>query len=164
MATTDTLLIFTPQANAPPATSYATFDTRNAHLVLDFDGAADEEAVFTGIMPANYDGGGLTVKVHVAFTTATSGTANIECHLERITGLDIDGDSFATFQDVEVTANGTSGIEVVGSITFTSGAQMDSIVVGDLFRLKIRRDADGTNGTDDIVTDMELLGIEVTET
>ena len=164
MATTDTLAVFTPLHNEPPASAYATLDTRNAHPVLDFDGSTDEEAVFTGVMPDNYASGGLTVKVHVAFTSATSGTANIECHLERITGLDIDADSFATFQDVGVTANGTSGIEVVGSITFTSGAQMDSIVVGDLFRLKIRRDADGTNGTDDITTDMELLGIEITET
>lgn len=164
MASGDTLLIFTPLMNEPPAASFATLDTRNAHVVLDFDGAADEEAVFKGVMPAHYASGGLTVKVHVAFTSATSGTANIECHLERITGLDIDADSFATFQDVGVTANGTSGIEVVGSITFTSGAAMDSIVVGDLFRLKIRRDADGTNGTDDITTDMELLGIEVLET
>ena len=82
----------------------------------------------------------------------------------NVSANDIDGDSFATFKDVTVSANGTSGIEVVGTITFTSGAEMDSIVVGDLFRLKIRRDADGTNGTDDITTDMELLGIEVTET
>lgn len=164
MASTDTLLVFTPLHNEPPAAAFATLDTRNGHPVLDFDGATDEEAVFTGIMPDHYANGGLTVKVHVAFTSATSGTANIECHLERVTGLDIDADSFATFQDVGVTANGTSGIEVVGSITFTNGAAMDSIVAGDLFRLKIRRDADGTNGTDDITTDMELLGIEVTET
>ena len=164
MASGDTLLIFTPLMNEPPAAAFATLDTRNSHIVLDFDGATDEEAVFKAVMPAHYAGGGLTVKVHVAFTSATSGTANIECHLERITGLDIDADSFATFQDVGVTANGTSGIEVVGSITFTDGAAMDSIVVGDLFRLKIRRDADGTNGTDDITTDMELLGIEVLET
>ena len=164
MASGNSLVIFTPQNNEPPAAAFATLDTRNAHLVLDFDGATDEEAVFKAIMPTNYAGGGLTVKVHVAFTSATSGTANIECHLERITGLDIDADSFAAMQDIGVTANGTSGIEVVGSITFTDGAAMDSIVVGDLFRLKIRRDADGTNGTDDITTDMELLGIEVTET
>ena len=164
MASGDTLLIFTPLGNEPPASAFATLDTRNAHPVLDFDGSTDEESVFTGIMPAHYSGGGLTVKVHVAFTSATSGSANIECHLERITGLDIDGDSFATFKDVTVSANATSGIEVVGTITFTSGAEMDSIVVGDLFRLKIRRDADGTNGTDDITTDMELLGIEILET
>lgn len=164
MASTDTLAVFTPLHNEPPAASFATLDTRNAHPTLDFDGSADEEAVFTGVMPDNYASGGVTVKVHVAFTTATSGTANIEALWERITGLDIDADSFAAMQDVGVTANGTSGIEVVGSITFTDGAQMDSVVAGDLFRLKIRRDADGTNGTDDITTDMELLGIEVIET
>lgn len=164
MATTDTLAVFTPLHNEPPAASFATLDTRNAHPCLDFDGSADEEAVFTGVMPDNYAGGGVTVKVHVAFTTATSGTANIEALWERITGLDIDADSFAAMQDIGVTANGTSGIEVIGSIAFTDGAQMDSVVAGDLFRLKIRRDADGTNGTDDITTDMELLGIEVTET
>jgi len=164
IASGDTLLIFTPQMNESPVAAFATFDTRNAHLVLDFDGATDEEAVFKGIMPAHYAGGGLTVKVHVTFTSATSGTANIECMLERITGLDIDADSFAAMQDASAVPNATSGIETVASITFTSGAQMDSIVVADLFRLKIRRDADGTNGTDDVTTDMELLGIEVLET
>lgn len=165
MASGDTLLIFTPLMNEPPAAAFATLDTRNSHAVLDFDGATDEEAVFTGIMPAHYAATtGVTVKVHVAFTSATSGTANIEGLWELVTGLDIDADSFATMQDVGVTANGTSGIEVIGSITFTAGAAMDSVVAGSLFRLKIRRDADGTNGTDDITTDMELLGIEIMET
>ena len=164
MSSTDTLLIFTPQMNEPPAAAFATVDTRNSHFVLDFDGTTDEEAVFRAVMPAHYAGGGLTVKVHVTFTSATSGTANIECLLERKTGLDIDADSFAAFQDASATPNGTSGIETVASITFTSGAAMDSIVAGDSFRLKIRRDANGTNGTDDITTDMELGDIEVLET
>lgn len=163
-ASGDTLAVFTPLSNEPPAASFATLDTRNAHPVLDFDGAADEEAVFTGIMPANYANGGVTVKVHVAFTSATSGTANIEAMWELMTGLDIDADSFAAMQDASATPNGTSGIETVASITFTNGAQMDSVVAGSLFRLKIRRDADGTNGTDDVTTDMELLAIEVLET
>lgn len=165
MASGDTLLIFTPLMNEPPASAFATMDTRNSHPVLDFDGATDEEAVFTGIMPAHYSAAtGVTVKVHVAFTSATSGTANIEAMWELVTGLDIDADSFAAMQDVGVTPNATSGIETVGSIVFTAGAQMDSVVAGSLFRLKIRRDADGTNGTDDQATDMELLGIEVVET
>lgn len=164
MSSGDTLLIFTPLMNEPPASAFATLDTRNSHIVLDFDGSTDEEAVFKGIMPAHYSGGGLTIKVHVAFTSATSGTANIECHLERTTAQDIDSDSFATFKDASASANGTSGVETIATITFASGSEMDSIVAGDLFRLKIRRDADGTNGTDDITTDMELLGVEVIET
>ena len=41
---------------------------------------------------------------------------------------------------------------------------MDSIAVGDEFRLKVRRDADGSAGTDDVATDGELYGIEIKET
>lgn len=86
--------------------------------------------------------------------------------IERIdaSSLDIDADSFAAFQSTGVTAPGTSGQVVVGTVTFTSGAQMDSLVVGEAFRLKVRRDADGTSGTDDIATDMELLAVEIRET
>ena len=55
MASGDTLATFFPEDNEPPASAYATFDTRNAHPVLDFDGStADEEAVFTGVLPRNY--------------------------------------------------------------------------------------------------------------
>lgn len=167
MASGDTLATFFPADNEPPASAYATFDTRNAHPTLDFDGATDEEAVFTGILPNNYAGGGLTVRCHVAFTSATSGSGRLQADIERMdaSSLDIDADSFAgSFQSAGVTAPGTSGQIVVGSIAFTSGAQMDSLAAGEPFRLKIRRDADGTSGTDDIATDMELLAVEVKET
>lgn len=45
MASGDTLLIFTPQCNEPPAVDFATLDLRNSHLVLDFDATAIESAV-----------------------------------------------------------------------------------------------------------------------
>jgi hypothetical protein len=41
---------------------------------------------------------------------------------------------------------------------------MDSVAAGEIFRLKITRDADGTSGTDDLTGDAELLGVEVKET
>jgi hypothetical protein len=59
MASGNTLCVFTPYNNEPPAAIYATLDVRNYHPVLDFDGATDEEAVFTSILPRNYAGGGL---------------------------------------------------------------------------------------------------------
>lgn len=156
-----TLMVFRPTQNEPPAASFATPGQRNGHPTLLFDGAADEEAVFSGIVPASYAGGGFTLLIHVSFVSATSGTANIEAQVERVTGLDIDTDSFATFTDASATPNATSGIETVVTIPM---ANMDLIVAGDLFRLKIHRDADGTNGIDDVTTDMELLMIEVRET
>ena len=48
-------------------------------------------------------------------------------------------------------------------MALAKGGGMGAVVAGDLFRIKVRRDADGTNGTDDITTDMELLAIEVVE-
>lgn len=167
MASGDTLSAFKPCDNEPPASNYATLDTRTVHPVLDFDGSTDEEAVFTGFLPAHYAGGGLTVTLLVGFTSATSGTSRWQADIERIQAgtLDIDADSFTgSFQSAGLSANGTSGIFDTVSITFTSGAQMDSLAAGEWFRLKIHRDADGTSGTDDITTDAELLGVVVKET
>ena len=166
MASGDTLAVFTPYQNEPPATIYATIDTRNAHPCLDFDGSADEEAVFTGILPRHYAGGGVTVYLHVGFTSATSGNAFWQVSIERMDDgtLDLDADSFAAVQGAAGNPNGTSGIMTLVTITFTAGAQMDSLAVGEMFRLKVRRDADGTGGTDDVTTDAELFGIEVKET
>jgi hypothetical protein len=163
--TGDTLLTFTPLANEPPSSAYATVDLRNLRPVLDFDGATDEEAVFTGVLPRHYSGSGITVRVHVAFTSATTGSCRWQGAIERIdaSSLDIDADSFTAFQSVGVSAPGTSGMVVTGDIVFTDGANMDSLVVGEAFRLKIRRDADGTSGTDDIATDAEVLAVEIRE-
>ncbi len=164
MASGNTLATFFPCDNEPPASNYATLDTRNAHPVLDFDDSTDESAVFTGILPRHYGGGGITVYLHWAGTSATSGTARWAVSVEAIASQDIDSDGFASAQTAGGTANGTSGVETVTSIAFTDGAQMDSVAAGGAFRLKVTRDADGTSGTDDMTGDAELLAVEVKET
>lgn len=166
MASGDTLLVFTPLCNEPPSSNFATLDFRNLHPVLDFDATTDEEAVFTGILPRNYAGGGLTINTHWAFTSATSGSLRVQAAIERIdaSSLDIDADSFASFQSAGGTAPGTSGQVIVVAVTMTSGAQMDSLAAGEAFRLKIRRDADDTSGTDNVSGDAELLAVEIKET
>lgn len=166
MASGDTLATFMPFQNEPPASNYATLDLRNGHPVLDFDGSTDEEAVFTGVLPRHYGGGGITVYLHVMFTSATSGSAYWQAGIERMDDgtLDLDADSFASFQGAAGNPNGTSGRMTLVTITFTSGAQMDSLAAGEAFRLKVRRDADGTAGTDNTTTDAELVAIEIKET
>lgn len=166
MASGDTLAVFTPLAASFPASNFATPDLRNNHPVLDFDGSTDEEVFFEGVMPANYGGGSIVVDLHVAFSSATSGTARFQTDLERINsgGPDLDADSFSgSFQSAGGSANGTSGITTLISITHTAGAQMDSLAAGEPFRLKVRRDADGTSGTDDITTDAELVRAVIRE-
>jgi hypothetical protein len=163
MASGQTLAIFTPQHNIPPSSNYATLDLRNGQLVLEFDAATDESAYFTGILPRNYAGGGLTVNIVWAADTATSGACRWQASIERC-NTDMDSDSFASAQSAGSTTNGTSGIPTTTAITFTDGAQMDSLAVGETFRLKINRDADGTSGTDDMTGDAQLIAIEIKET
>ena len=159
-------LVFTPLMNEPPASIFATLDTRNSHPTLDFLGTSDTEAVFTSRLPTGYGGGGLTVDTYWSFTSATSGSIRVQVAIERmdVSSLDISADSFAAFQSAGGTAPGTSGMIIKVTVTFTSGAQMDSLAAGEMFRVKIRRDADGTSGTDDITTDAELLCVVVKET
>jgi hypothetical protein len=166
MASGDTLLVFTPLHNEPPSSAFATLDLRNGHPVLDFDGSADEEAVFSGVLPRHYDGGGLSVVLHVAFSSATSGSSRWQAAVERIDagGLDVDADSFAAFQSSGTSAPGASGQVATCTIDLTDGAQIDGLAAGEAFRLKLRRDADGTSGTDDITTDAELVMVEMKET
>jgi hypothetical protein len=163
MASGDTLAIFTPQQNEPPASNYATLDTRNAHLVLDFDDTTNETAVFKGVMPQNYDGGGFTVRIFYALTSATTGDTDWDAGFERVADSiqDIDSDGFAAVNSVDTTTvPGTSGHVDVVSITFSDGADADSVTAGDGFRIKITRDA--TN--DSASGDAELWAVEVQET
>ena len=163
MASGDTLLILMPYGNEPTATNYATLDTRNQHPCLDFDDTTNEYAVWSAILPRNYDGGGIVVLLHFAMTSAEVNTVDWDAAFERIGDqqLDIDGDSFAAVQSVDnTTVPGTSGLVDIVSISFTNGAQMDSIAVGELFRIKINRDA----ASDDAVGDAELLAVELQET
>ena len=155
-----------PGANEPPSTIYATADLRNGRPVLDFDGAADEEAVWTCVLPASYAAGGLTVNTWWSLESVTTGSFRVQAAIERVdeSGLDLDGDSFAAFQSAGGSAPATNGMQVKVAVAFTSGAQMDSVVAGAMFRVKIRRDADATSGTDDITEDANLYYVQIVET
>lgn len=164
MASGNTLLTLFPQDNEPPSSSYATLDTRNGHPVLDYDAAADESAIFTGILPRHYAGGGLTVYLHYAMSSAESGDVVLTVAFERIGDQqqDIDSDGFATAKSATVTVPATSGLVDIASLAFTDGAEIDSIAVGEAFRVKVTRDAD--NVADTAAGDLELLAVEIKET
>lgn len=161
-----TLAIFTPLHNEPPAANYATLDLRNSHPTLDFDAITDESAVFRGVLSRDYGGRGLTVKLIWAATSATLGTTRWAVAFERIPAgtLDIDADSFATAKTAGGVADATNGKTTETEIAFTNGAEISSLAAGEMFRLKVTRDADGTSGTDDMIGDAELLTVEIRET
>ena len=153
-----TYAVYTPLNNQPPAANYATIDTRNSIMVLDFDAATDESAVFVGIIPeAASLGSGLKIRINWMATSATSGTCRWGVQIERM-NTDEDSDSFDTAATAGSTTNATSGIITTTEITITT---IDSVAAGDPFRIKVYRDADGTSGTDDMTGDAELVSVEV---
>lgn len=163
MASGDTLLIFIPQCSEPPASNFATLDLRNLHPVLDFDDATNESIIFRGIMPMHYAGGGITVRIHYAMTSAVELTIDWDASFERIgyKSQDIDADGFAGVKSInDITVPSTCGHVDIANILFADGAEIDSIIAGDSFRLKITRDA----VSDDAVGDAELLLVELRET
>lgn len=165
MASGQTLVTFVATDNHPPASAYATPDLRNSHPVLDFDAATDEDAIFSAVLPRNYAGGGVTVTVIWMATSATSGNVIWNGAFERLEagGTDLDVDSFATAQAASAaTTNATSGALTYTTITFTNGAQMDSLAVGEAFRFKVTRDAN--NASDTMTGDAELVAVEIKET
>lgn len=163
MASGDTLALFFPQDNEPPASNYTTLDMRNGHPCLDFDASTNESAVFSGVMPQHYDGGGVTVYLHYAMSSAESGDVDWDAEFERIGDQqqDIDSDSFAAANSVDnTTVPATTGLVDVVSIAFTDGADMDSVAAGEAFRLRITRDA----SSDTAAGDAELVAVEIRET
>ena len=165
MASGDTLIVFTPLHNEPPSANAATIDLRNQHAVLDFDAATDESARFGAVMPRNYGAAtGVTVLLVWMASTATTGDViwNVSFERHADDAFDLDADGFAAVNAVTDTAANVSGEVSYPVITFTAGADMDSVVAGDSFRLNVTRDAD--NGSDNMAGDAELLRIEIKET
>lgn len=163
MASGDTLLQWSALANEPPSSNAATFDTRNQHPVLDFDASTNETAVFSGVMPQHYATGGVTVYLHYAMSTATSGDIDWDVGFELVGdgSQDIDSDGFAAVNSVDnTTVPGTSGHIDVVSVAFTDGADMDSVTAGSGFRMKVTRDA----ASDTAAGDAELRWVEIRET
>lgn len=152
MASGATMCVFTPQNNEPPATNPATPDLRNGHAVLDFDATTQEVAIFRGVLPRAYSGNGVTVYVHAALTSATTGTLGWDVAFERVSDSqqDIDADGFASAQTVTAaTVPGTSGHVSILNVAVTNGANIDSIAAGEGFRIRLRRDVANDTATGD---------------
>jgi len=163
MASGETLLTFDPRENTPPTSAAATFATRGIHPVYEFPNNLDTVAIFRGILPRNYAGGGITAYVHWMCKTVTSGNVPWQGDWENDADQDLDADGFTgSPQSATGAANATCGKETVTAIVFTDGAQIDSVAVGNLFRFKLIRN--GLNAADTIEDVAQLLGIELKET
>lgn len=166
MASGDLLIPLNALHAISPATNGGRHDKVNEHPVVDFQATtANELIVFPSLMmPPNYGGGGITVYIHYAMSSATSNAVKWDVFFERIGDQqqNITSDGFATEQSVTVTVPATAGLVDVTSIAFTDGAQIDSIAVGEGFRLKLERDQ--ADAADTASGDAEFWGMRITET
>jgi hypothetical protein len=160
------LVDFVPFDNEPPSSNYATIDVRNGHPVLVFPDAVVYAAVFTAKMPARYSGGGVTVLIDWMSDGTSTNKVCFSAQLERVDvgTTDLDADSFGTqvIDTTGVAGNATSGIESQTSIALTAGGQMDSVVAGDRFRLKITRETGQANDANG--GNIQVTGVTIKET
>lgn len=165
MATGNALTEFTPGQVELPASAAAAWGTRNAqpHLAFDASVAGGESAVFSGVMPAHYGGGGINVILMWRATSATTGNVRWQVAVERQNdeGLDTDADSFATAIEATAAAPGTSGMLQYTTVAL-SNSEIDGLLVNERFRLKVTRESD--DATNDTMTgDAELVHVYIRE-
>lgn len=154
--------IFTPPAAEFPASAFAAPGVVNERPVLAFDATTDENVYFTGIAPQGFNATTVTVVITYMMASATTGSVRFQAALESVTdgdATDLDATTgFDTDNSAGATVPGTAGHIDQLSVTMTNA---DSIAAGDYYRLRIRRDADGTSGTDDATGDCYVLAVEL---
>lgn len=155
-SSTKTLATFTARENLPPATNFATLDTRNAIPVTEYDATTEESGAYIGVIPEGANlSSGLLVRLWWMGDTATSGNVRWGVQFEK-SGTDVDVDSFDSLTEVTSAASATSGIETVAEITCTA---IDSLAAGDRFRLRVVRRA--ADAADTMTGDAQLVAVEI---
>lgn len=174
MASGDTLGTIIAQQVSLPTTLFAQPDTRTGAAtpaesvaVLDFDTTTQEYADFLFFLPRNYASGGLTLTLIWMATTATSGAVVWAAAFRRLVDDAEDLDTTAHAYDFNkidagATTASATGEQVYDPITFTDGADMDSLAAGEWAILRVSRDT--SDADDNMAGDAELIGIEIKET
>lgn len=151
-----------PLSAEAPATLFAQIGFLNQHPFLAFDTTTQWLTVWTFFMPQNYTNtNGIKVVLHSTMASAVAGTLGWLLSMERMdVSQNQSADHFgATTTVVAATVPGTAGLPILQSANITKGANMASVVAGDLCRLKVARDV----ATDTAAGNAQLHAVEVQE-
>ncbi len=160
-----TLAVFTAGNNEPPTTLFARADNDNGHPVLAFDADTEWFAIFTGRLIRSYTGNGITASLGWWADTATTNNVRWTGQFARNQDETTDMDAAPTYSTrIEATsaAPSTNGFIQYVDIPFTDGAQIDSMIVGESFQMRISRDV--LDAADLMAGDAFLHTIELRET
>jgi hypothetical protein len=131
------------------------------YLQAAFDASADESLMWSLYLPGDYASGPV-LDVLFKMASAVTGAVRFEGRVAAITPGDAtDGDAkaFATTNSAGATVPATTAGKVgTVSISLTNA---DSLAAGDFVVVQLRRDADGTTGTDDAAGDAEVIGVRL---
>ena len=142
-------ILHDPDAFVPPSTAHADRGVLQNRAYLEFDASAVEAMYSKAVqMPAAYTGSGtLKADIHYSCAVATN-KVDFEISVEALTDGDaVDMHAASSFDSVNAgneTVPATIGYLGVLTITLTN---KDSVAAGDMFRIKLERDAD--DATDD---------------
>jgi len=160
MASGDSLFLFDPLSNRPPATNFASVDMRNGFVVLGFGDSTNESAQFLSVLPSHYGGGQLVAIVTWTTTTATTNDAKLKVEVSQFAeGTDLDVlpvvDDSDTLTLAAPTASGKTVFSQSLSLVAGTAATGDQLLVG-LTRL-------ATDAGDTLVGDIEVVSVEIRE-
>jgi hypothetical protein len=142
----------------PVASNYAVWATRNNTPLQTFNDTTAWSVFFVGVVPeAAVVASGVTVNILWAAASATTGNVKWNVQIDNATTGNIGTDSYDTLGTVTSAANGTNGLPTLSSITPLT--TIDSIAIGNTFRLLITRDA--ANAADTMTGDAQLISVEI---
>lgn len=154
---TKTLRQWTAIDNQPPVSNFAVFDTINAVALLSYVDGTDTSGIFVGNIPEAADlSNGISVIIKWV-DSATSG-AVVWVSAFEAGATAINSDSFASGISATTSTSGTAWTPNTTTINHSS-SEIDGLAAGDLFRLKLTRDAD--NGSDTLSVSAGVVSVEI---
>jgi hypothetical protein len=153
-----------------PATLFAPMDVRlggstpvERNIMWKFDASTIWYLDFL-CMLVGYGGGGITMQYKWAAATATTGVTRWGGGFRRIQddAEDMDASHTYDYNDVDATTASAAGEFDYVDLTFTDGADMDSVANGEAFIYRVRRNASHAN--DNMTGNAELYLLTGKET
>jgi hypothetical protein len=172
MASGNTLFYANARGQVGPGASAAQFDViagtstpPEAFPVIAFDTSIVEYADFRGKMPQHYGGNGVTLHMVSSATTTTGGIVfAVAFRALKDDAEDLDSVAHTyVYKTVTISPLASAiGELTYDTLAFLAGAEMDNVVAGDEFVLRVRRDTG--NASDTATGDAHLHSVELRET
>ena len=143
-----------PTADAPVAACVTGSNVQKA--VMDFNDTTDQSMQITDALPNNWTGA-----VDVEFYWIAAATTNAVSWFVETVCTDASESDDQAFQAAGDTSTVVDGTTNDLNLTTISGITMTGCTAGDLFHLKVGRDADGSLGTDTMTGDARLILVKV---